>query len=283
MPTVLGFIYFVLPGLIKSGETSVSHMDAEGYIYRDLYINFVPFIPFALYYIIYMIKNKKNSFSVILTIILIAFILVTFIGGMKGKVSSYYYFKSYFCLWIFIIYLTHRALSKFIENKETKPFAYTYLLIYITMVLIVFFGIDQKITDKNILFNPSGKAAPLLDAETINLVFMNREDEILNKEQIEAIKYLNNIIDENDKDNVIVYGDMLERIWVYVLTDITDSNTLSSLYECPINTLQDFTNSDKKYLLYIANKDKNIDINENSSEYTIIYSNENALILQKNI
>jgi len=58
LPTIIGFGYFVLPSLMSTGKTTVGHISTEGYIYRDLYSNFILFAPLAIYYILYNIKNK---------------------------------------------------------------------------------------------------------------------------------------------------------------------------------------------------------------------------------
>ena len=281
LPTILGFIYFILPGMLSGSGTSVSHIATEGYIYRDLYINFIPFAPFILHYIFNTLKNKRNKFSVIATIILLGYIALTFVGGMIGKVSSYYYFKSYFVLWIFAIYLTYKSFEILAENDNTKMFVFSYVFIYVVMTLFVYFGIDSKITNRNILFNPSARSTTLLDVQTINTVFVNNENVILNQEQIEAIRFLNSKIDK--KDNAIVYGDMLERIWTYVLTGITDSTDLNSLYECPIKTIDEFINSDKKYMIYYINNSNTEQLQlEDTNEYEIVFYNGFSAVLEKN-
>ena len=73
---------------------------------------------------------------------------------------------------------------------------------------------------------------------------------------------------------------MLERIWVYVLTEITDSSTLNSLYECPISTIEEFANSDEKYL-FILDKTNNDLLNNDLEKYHIFYSIDMACILEK--
>lgn len=281
LPTILGFVYFVLPGLLSEGTTELSSMSNEGYIYRDLFSNFVLFAPFMIYYIIYVLKNKKNSFSTILSIILIAFIGVTFIGGMLGKVSSYYYFKSYYVLWILEIYLSYRALEIMIDNKDTKIFALTYILVYVLITLILYFGIDQKITNRNILFNPAQKSSYLLDIQNLNTAFVNRDTTIIKRRQIDAIKYIDSNIDESERDNVIVYANGMQRLWIYELTGITDTQKQSQLYNCPINSIEEYINSDKKYLLYMVNNDLELELSNQANEYDIIFYNEYSAILAK--
>ena len=267
--------------MLNDNGTSISHMAAEGYIYRDLYINFIPFAPFVLHYIFNTLKNKRNKFSVITTIVLLIYIALTFVGGMLGKVSSYYYFKTYFVLWIFVIYLTYKSFELLAENDNTRIFVFSSIFIYVVMTLFVYLGVDSKITNRNILFNPVARSTTLLDVQTINTVFVNNENVILNQEQIEAMRYLDAKIDT--KDNAIVYGDMLERIWTYVLTGITDSTDLNSLYECPIKTIEEFIESDKKYMIYYINNSnaEQLQLEENE-KYSIVFYNGYSAVLEKN-
>ncbi len=281
LPTILGFIYLVLPGIVSEGKTEISSMANEGYIYRDLYSNFIPFAPFMFYYIWYELKNNKNNVVVILTIILLLFIGATFLGGLLNKVSSYYYFKSYFVLWILQMYCTFRAFEIIMNNKEIKSIVYIFLTIYVGITVFLYLGVDQKITNKNVLFNPSQKSIAILDIQAINTTFINRDTTIIKRRQIDSIKYINNNIDKSEQNSIIIYGNSNQRLWVYELTGITDTKKQSQLYDCPISSIEEFIKSDKKYLLYMTNDKSDLEINSEASEYSIIFSNEYSAILEK--
>lgn len=60
IPTVLGFCYFVLPGILSGEGTEIQSIGAEGYIYKNLYSNLILISPLILYYIIAKIRKKEN-------------------------------------------------------------------------------------------------------------------------------------------------------------------------------------------------------------------------------
>ena len=139
LPTILGFCYFVLPGLLQSGETTISHISTEGYIYRDLYSNFVLLAPLTIYYIIYNIKNKKNSFSTILMIISSIFTLFLLKQGLRGEVSSTRDLVLYFLLWILVIYMNIKAMFIMIDTKN-EIFAYSFTILFLGLLVISYKG-----------------------------------------------------------------------------------------------------------------------------------------------
>lgn len=123
IPTILGFLYFVLPGIIDDAQNNMNALNAEGTMYRDAYSNFLFFIHFIAFYIIEKIKNKEFKFEIIFTALLLCFMLVLFIGGIQGRVSSYYYFKNHYVLWILSLYMAFKGFYILSKEKNSKIFS----------------------------------------------------------------------------------------------------------------------------------------------------------------
>ena len=123
IPTILGFLYFVLPGIIDDAKNNMNALNAEGTMYRDAYSNFLFFIPFIAFYIIEKIKNKELKFEIIFTALLLCFMLVLFVGGIQGRVSSYYYFKNHYVLWILSLYMAFKGFYILSKEKNSKIFS----------------------------------------------------------------------------------------------------------------------------------------------------------------
>lgn len=123
IPTICGFYYFVLPGIFDEAKNNFDAISAEGTMYRDAYSNFLFFIPFITFYIINKLKNKEFKFEIICMALLLCFMSILFAGGMVGAVSSYYFFKCHYVLWILSLYMAFKGCFILSEEKNSKIFA----------------------------------------------------------------------------------------------------------------------------------------------------------------
>lgn len=276
LPTILGFIYFVLPGLIQSGKTAIKDIIIEGYIYRDLYSNFVLFSPLAIYYILYNIKNKKNSFSTILIVVASLFTIYLLRKGIRGEASSYYYYKMYFLLWILVVYMNIKAMFIMIENKN-GILSYSFTIVILALLGILCTGLDYKVTKANILFNPTNSINSYTNIYAFNKNRIGSKQAIYSKTQLEAIKYVLN--SSENKSNILINGNGMQMLWansVWKITDTEDVRMLQVPEELDINKWNEDNN--KKYLIFF---DINKEIDRNSEKYKVIYEKEDAIILEK--
>lgn len=276
LPTIIGFCYFVLPGLLQTGETMIGHIASEGYIYRDLYSNFVLLAPLALFYIIYNIKNRKNSLSTIMSIIAGVFTLYLLKKGLREEVSSYYYFKTYFLLWILIFYMNIKAMFIMMDNKN-EIYAYSFSIVFLGILAIGFTGYDYKISEINILFNPANSINSFVNIYEFNKNKINTNSYIYTNTQLEAIKYLLNITE--DKSNIAINGNAFQMLWANSAWKITDTTDVKELQIEKDLDIQEWVENDKKkYLIYF---DKTKDVPKETKNYKTLYEAEDAVILEK--
>ena len=276
IPIILGISYFVLPALLQSNDVDASHISSEGFMYRDLYSNFVFIIPFVLYFCFDKIKNKKNCFLNILFIITAVFTLALFYLGLKGKVSSYYYFKTYFLISILTMMMTVKALYKLIDKKE-EILAYSFIFVYIAIIGASLLGFDTKLQQKNVLFNPNGTLGSYTNLYTFNYSILQGDGKILSSEQIKAIKYLKE--KENDKNKIEVYGNILQRMWTSNIGKVTETNDML-LLQTPVelNVEKWLENNVKQYYICFNSNDE---IDKNSSKYNVFYEDTGVIVLSK--
>ena len=279
LPTIIGFCYFVLPGLLSTGETSISIISLEGYIYRDLYSNFVLFAPLALYYVIYKIKNKENSFSTILTILTCLFTLVLLKRGLRGDVSSYYYFKMYFLIWILVFYMNVKALFIMFENKD-GVYAYSFSIIILALLGISYTGFDYKVSSINILFNPYNSINSYTNIYAFNQNKVNSDTEIYSKKQLDAVRF---ILDKaENKKEILINGAPLQMLWANSAWKITDTEDVRQLQiQEELNMNNWLENNDKKYLIYLYSDKQENQINNENENYKTIYKTDGAIVLEK--
>lgn len=276
IPTILGFCYFVLPGILFPEETGAMMIDAEGYCYRDLYSNFIFFVPFVLYYCINKIKNKENSFLNINFIITMIFTIILLYMGLKGKASSYYYYKTYFLLSIIIMSITVKVCHELMDNKF-KILVYSFITMYIAIIAGSIFNIDNIIAERNYLINPVQKMNLYADIYSFNYTKINSEVTILTNKQLDAIKFIKER--GATKENTKIYGGILQMLWINNVAKLTESDSILTL-QTPVefNIEEWLKDNNKRYYLCLDindNIDKEIDL------YNVIYEDIGVTILEK--
>lgn len=278
IPTILGFCYFVLPGFISPEETGSMNIAAEGYCYRDLYSNFIFFIPFVLYYCISKISKKENSFININFIITVIFTIVLLYMGLKGKASSYYYYKTYFLLSILVMQMSVKTMYELIDNKF-KIFVYSFLTVYLAILGGAAMQVENIILERNYLFNPVPKMNSYVDIYSFNYIKLNSDVNILNQNQINAIKFLKQ--KDATRENTKIYGQILQMLWINNIAELTESDSIYTL-QTPVelNIKEWLEDENKKYYLCLDANDK---IEKQSNLYNVIYEDTGVIILNKNI
>ena len=153
IPTVMG-LYFSFFGSFGGQVSAVgSSIGLEGYIYRDLYSNFIIILPFVIYGLVNAFITKKVRCHHIFLLILGAAVLVMFWFGMQGKVSSYYYYKMYYLLWMVCFVVAIEGICELCKKSATVIISY--VLVWVFMAFMNFGKIDDKITEKRVLMSPS--------------------------------------------------------------------------------------------------------------------------------
>ena len=155
VPCILG-LYYIFSGVFTGGTTVDSAISVEGGSYRELYSNFLPYIPFAFYGLYRGIKGRMNRLVMHLLPMWMLFVGVLLELGCVGKVSSYYYFKTYYVLWLLVLWMCFYGITQ-ISVKE-RALVVIYSFIQIALMANCVFEIEMRIYNKNALFNPAPKA-----------------------------------------------------------------------------------------------------------------------------
>lgn len=278
IPTICGFCYFILPGLINTGETTIQNIIVEGYIYRDLYSNFVLLAPLTIYYIIYNIKNRKNSLSTIMFIISAIFTLYLLKRGLRGEVSSYYYYKMYFLLWILVFYMNIKSMCIMFDNKD-GIYAYSFTVVLIGILTISYTEYDYKITGISNLFNPQNSINSFANIYEFNKMKLEGEQIIYNREQLQAIGDVVNKAE--DRSEIMISGDILKMLWANPLWRITESRDVKELQQVnEVDINKWLENDQKKYYIFF---DTSKEIKKDTEKYKTIYESEDIIILEKKV
>lgn len=290
IPFIIGLAYFILPGFFSS-TSSASMTNAialEGYIYRDLWSNFILIIPLVLFSVIKEFKSKKITFMSFVFIIELLYIIVTFILGLKGYISSYYYFKSYFILWLFSYIYIVKLINY--DNKESGVIFKLSILYICFIVLICLSNIEKTIQEKNILFNNTIVSPSYANIYWFNISKVVEDNAILNSDELEivnkTIENKNNCIKNKE---IPVIGNYLQKLWFYSISDIVpiyehEVGKLNGFYEDNFD-FQSWNNDDESKCLVIFDSANNLDsenyIDINYDNYEILYKNGSGYIIKK--
>lgn len=281
IPTVLGFCYFVLPGILNGEGTEIQSIGAEGYIYKNLYSNLILISPLILYYIIAKIRKKENDFVNIYIILSIIFILVMLVGVIKGKVSTYYFYKLYYAFWILAVFSAYKAIKEIYANKEMRIFIYSYMAVIIGIHLYSMLDLDNKFQNKNEYLSTDNMAIKITNIYSTNRNYIKDAKTYFSENQKEMLKYCeeNNIFDE--KQNISVCGTNLQQRWLYVIYGVTDVNNIKEFATIVKKfDIKSWLDEDKKYYISFSNEE-NMKYNKDESKYKLLYSGTDCVLLEK--
>lgn len=245
VPAIMGFCYHVLPGLLSTTQIQVGNViQTEGYIYRNLFSNILLFIPFTIYY---LVKEKKIQFDMISIIIWILYMCVLYVSIFKLNISTYYFFKTYFVLWQFAIYLTLRGICYLIEEKKYgKILASVYIGFYILLMIHSFLTSNVPVIKDT--FNKNEKITDVMDIFGINKTVLLRVDVDYTVEELEIINYLkqNNIILANN--NALILANQRQEFWFWAILKYQFKTNLE--YATTKDHIKLWNNDGYEYLIY---------------------------------
>lgn len=274
IPSILGIAYFIIMPVVSGMKTEISTIGTEGAIYENYISNYLAFIPIILINIIFLIKSKEKKendyFQVILFISSIIFSIILFIGYKLQIVSRYYFFKSYYLIWLLAIYNTYLAISNNSINKIVKKIIYYYTAIYIIILII-----STLIFQNNIFIN---------DIWNNNLNNIKDENYILNHKEVKTIYEIENS-SFADKSYILPPQSLGKMYWISTL--LHNQHLYINYFTDYIFDINQWLESDDKqyYIAFYNDYEKNenfeIHLEDNSEKYEIIYNDENAFVLKR--
>lgn len=257
IPVIFGIVYMYY-GVFTDGVSPGNAISNEGGIYRDLYSNFIFVIPFALYAFIVDIKTRKLDSSSWVFLILGIFISGFFVIGLKtGKLSSYYYYKNYYLLWLITMILVFKAIYYLYQVKELIIVS---LILYVGIAIIGVYNIEDKIKNINPNYVSSIRASQYGDLYAQNVFNLRTPRRVVDENKIELMEYVYyNLVKEGEYVPLIASGE--DVYW----------------YEAMINQRQ------KNLLFWERQRENYIDIIENTEiiHYITVYKSTEPYEINK--
>ncbi len=235
---------------------------AEGFIYRNLFSNFVLLLTPVILGTVALIKKKENDASLNIFAVMVLWTVATLLLGLKGYVSSYYYFKIYYPMWAVCFYLAFNAVLELEKTSLTQTVAY--LVTPVLLLAISFSGIENKIQQNNILFAPAKYSSNVFDIYNINYQMIFTDNEAKHRfewsKRMELYEYAMDNCADGEKDVPLV--DSWENIYWY---EGLTGNSVKGYWANMDDAVQQI--KDSNYVIVIADTD--------------YYNQENELYLQE--
>lgn len=124
LPTALGLYYCLYGFFISTGTSITNVLGNAGGIYTELYMDFFWTIFPVLFVLVYTLKKRRFTPDVVLFCAYFCFTGGMLLLTLTHHVSTYYYYKTYYPLWMFCWLLTAKAVSIMLQEAKDTLIAY---------------------------------------------------------------------------------------------------------------------------------------------------------------
>lgn len=199
VPVLLGG-YFCLYGFFFSSGTSVSDaLNNQGGIYTELYMDFFWTFFLVFFALVHLLRTRKRLTPDV-TFFLAFF---AFTGGMllltlTHYVSTYYYYKSYYPLWMLCWLLSFYAISVMI--KQAKEALIAYLMLVAMFVFLNFSTFEYRVVTSSENITGALHSPAFFTLFQNNWSFISRDHGDQDPAKLDLYEY----ILENHSDQVMI-------------------------------------------------------------------------------
>lgn len=277
IPGLIGVIYFIGYPLMQANNKTFDYVGAiatDGFIYEDLIMNIFPYLLLSEVYIIYIAFKKKNTFIDKLLYLTVIFTLLIYMLMRLEFVSSYYYYKIYYMLFLVLTVSSYEILKIFVDKGKN-------VTIIVSGVLIIYsFGIfSAMILDKNWF---------VFDIYLTNGEEIKDDYALIKDKEFYLFEYYNNNINTMQNDDTLfckTKGNTGRDRWVYSITK-NGNNLTNALTNDKITTVEKFMENSKYHYFVLLKNDYGGEYDKVQDEVKrynlkILIQNSAGMILEK--
>ena len=277
IPGMIGVIYFIGYPLMQANNKAFDYVGAiatDGFIYEDLIMNIFPYLLLSEVYIIYIAFKKKNTFIDKLLYLTVIFTLLIYMLMRLEFVSSYYYYKIYYMLFLVLTVSSYEILKIFVDKGKN-------VTIIVSGVLIIYsFGIfSAMILDKNWF---------VFDIYLTNGEEIKDDYALIKDKEFYLFEYYNNNINTMQNDDTLfckTKGNTGRDRWVYSITK-NGNNLTNALTNDKITTVEKFMENSKYHYFVLLKNDYGGEYDKVQDEVKrynlkILIQNSAGMILEK--
>lgn len=175
LPTVMGGCYCLYGFFISSGTSISGALSNQGGIYTELYADFFWTIFPALYVLARTFRKRRLTAETVFFAAFFGFTCIMLLLTLTHHVSTYYYYKTYYPLWMLCWALTAQAVSVMLQ--EAKDVLVAYCMMVLSFAALCFGKIEYKIvtSTENITGGMHSTAFFTLYQQNLGAIF-NEED-----------------------------------------------------------------------------------------------------------
>lgn len=276
VPTFFAIIYIVFPVIFKTSHLASNSLLAEGYIYRNLYSDFILYASFAIYGYYKIIRSKIYTFFRFFTPILFVFQFALFICMLNNIVSTYYYYKINFMIWPTILILASIGLIEL--SKKSLSFVLITCANWVAIFLVFITNFDGILNAKNVQFSPFVDSKSTFQIFYFNGIISNTSGAISTDLVNLSQETLNIREKTGDEDTILFVGSWLENYWFEALVNQRQSNE-DYLFTDPLKAYQKYLNHEvSPYIVVIRNSEEHLQIASSVDELPRVYENDYGYI-----
>ena len=277
IPGMIGVIHFIGYPLMQANNKAFDYVGAiatDGFIYEDLIMNIFPYLLLSEVYIIYIAFKKKNTFIDKLLYLTVIFTLLIYMLMRLEFVSSYYYYKIYYMLFLVLTVSSYEILKIFVDKGKN-------VTIIVSGVLIIYsFGIfSAMILDKNWF---------VFDIYLTNGEEIKDDYALIKDKEFYLFEYYNNNINTMQNDDTLfckTKGNTGRDRWVYSITK-NGNNLTNALTNDKITTVEKFMGNSKYHYFVLLKNDYGGEYDKVQDEVKrynlkILIQNSAGMILEK--
>jgi len=287
LPTIIGFLYFVYN---KTGtKEAMGGFSIDGYSYKNLYSNFVLLIPLIIYSLKMKFKKKKIDFLLFFLICEIIYIFLTLIFIPKGSVSPYYFYKTYYILWLGVYLIIYEL----VNYKEFNFILRVNIGFVIFIILFAAFNIEGIVYKINFNLTNTVTSKELSNVYQFNIGNFDDSAKIKPEEMkliTEVSKYSKECGIDGKIKKLPYISSYAQKLWFYAINktvpniDYKDKE-LIDIYTNINSSSEIEKDEDVKCILmsdeYVKKGLKKYEINYDN--YEVLYKNKVGKLLKKRI
>ncbi len=215
IPAFITLWFLVIMPIFNNGNIAYgSDLNIEGYIYRNLYSDFWIFSLPAIYGYFYTIRTKNITLMTILAPLFMVYYFFFLYKMLNNEVSTYYFYKLNFLLWLIILFLFMIGLKYLFLNEKLLFRIIIGTILFSSTIYATRFEMDFNA--KNANYIPFSDTESLFRIYTHNYIYYERKSQIP-PELIAISDTINHI---KDAENTVFIGYWLEQYWYEALTNI---------------------------------------------------------------
>ena len=281
--TIAGILYLVVPTFLVSTQNKLTDaIGFEGGIYKGLFVDFLFYIPFVILMVVRAIKEKKFTPIMLALIFVGGQTALSFIGLALGFVSSYYYYKIYYILYILLVYSAVEVMTETTKNIELQVCMGTCLALFVGLIICVSAELETRLQMKYPGLMDKVKSNELVgiyyDTNVFGIKNINVSC-IVDANRVELAEHLGKKEGITLKNMLVGGMNTSCKAWLYVIAGLESGGaSINELHTAVVETTVEewLEDEEKEYFILFTGEDYTT-----TDEYRLIVKNPAGVVLKK--